>query len=46
MNKEDDELEKLLAGMPAMPGMTMMKGSDLDLGDGTVDEIDQLKDEV
>jgi hypothetical protein len=24
----------------------MMKGSDLDLGDGTVDEIDQLKDEV
>ena len=32
--------------MPAMPGMTMMTGSDLDLGDGTVDEIDQLKDEV
>lgn len=46
MNTKDDELEKLLAGMPAMPGMTMMKGSDLDLGDGTVDEIDQLKDEV
>lgn len=49
--KKDKETEDLMASLRSMPGMegqglSMMSGSDLDLGDGKVNEEDVLKDEV
>ena len=50
-DKKDVELEELMAslnmqGMPGGAGLTMMKPSDMDLGDDGVDEIDVLRDEL
>jgi hypothetical protein len=49
--KKDKETDELMANLRNMPGMegqglSMMSGSDLDLGDGAVDDIDVLKDEL
>ena len=49
--KKDQETDELMASLQNMPGMggqglSMMSGSDLDLGDGKVNEEDVLKDEV
>ena len=49
--KKDKETEDLMASLRNMPGMegqglSMMSGSDLDLGDNKVDGIDVLKDEM
>jgi hypothetical protein len=46
---KDDELEDLLASMKGMTGgggLSMMRPGDMDLGDGKVDEIDVLRDEL
>ena len=48
---KDKETEDLMASLRSMPGMegqglSMMSGSDIDLGDGKVDPIDVLKDEI
>ena len=47
---KDDDLEDLIAsmnnGMPGAQQMSMMRPSEMDLGDGQIDEIDVLKDEM
>ena len=48
-DKKDADLADLLESMQGMQGgapLSMMSASDMDLGDGTIDEIDVLKDEV
>ena len=49
--KKDKETDDLLASLKSMPGMegqglSMMSGSDIDLGDGKENPEDQLKDEM
>jgi len=48
---KDKQTEELMASLQSMPGMggqglSMMTGSDIDLGENKVDPIDELKDEV